>query len=113
MKKSNVKNSLLKQFLAAKAEQALAQQLPVEQKTLRRVGRMMEPKNIKRFATVVVVGAVSLSLLNRISEMRMYRRAMARELKKQLEPMNKKLDELEAQNEELKRQNAELMERCK
>ena len=103
-----IKMTNAKQMLAARAEQALVEQLPVDQKTLRRVGKLMEPKNLKRLALTVVGGSVAISVMGSISRTSMYRMAVARELKKQLEPVNKKLCELEAQNEELKRQNDQL-----
>lgn len=106
MKKTNAKN-----LLAARAEQAILQQLPVEQKTLRRVSKLLEPKNLKRLGIAAVCGTATLSVLGSVSQMRMYRAAMARELKKQLAPVNKKLDELEAQNEELRRQNEQLQKK--
>ncbi len=98
-------------LLAARAEQAILQQLPVEEKTLRRVGKLMEPKNLKRLGIAVMCGSVTFSILGSMSQMRMYRASMARELKKQLAPVNKKLDELEAQNEELRRQNEQLQKK--
>ena len=94
--------------LAVRAEQALVEQLPVNQKTLRAIGWLMDPQHLK-VASVGVLGcAAAVSMFKNVGQMRMYRAAMGRELKKQLEPINKKLDELEAQNEELKRQNQRL-----
>jgi chaperonin cofactor prefoldin len=49
-----------------------------------------------------------VSLVGNWLHNRVYRAAVARELKKQLAPVNKKLDELEKQNEELKKQNEQL-----
>ena len=106
MKKTNAKS-----LLAARAEQAIIQQLPVEQKTLRRVSKLLEPKNLKRLGIAAVCGTATLSVVGSVSRMRMYRAAMARELKKQLAPVNKKLDELEAQNDELRRQNEQLQKK--
>jgi hypothetical protein len=100
-----------RKMVSAKAEQAIVQQLPIDQKTLRRVGRLAEPKNLKRIVVLVVGGSVLFSLIGTLSKIRMYRAAVRRELKKQLEPINRKLDELEAQNEELKRQNKELQKK--
>ncbi len=94
--------------LQARAGQALVQQLPIEQKTLNRISRLMKPRNLKILAAALLGGSLLLSLMNRVSEMRMYRAAMARELQKQLDPVNRKLEKLEEQNEELKRQNEEL-----
>ena len=95
-------------LLAARAEQAIIQQLPIEQKTLRRVSRLLEPRNLKRLGIAALCGTATFSLLSSVSHMRAYRAAMARELKKQLDPVNKKLDALEEQNEELRRQNEQL-----
>ena len=103
-----MKKSLARKLIAAKAEEALMQQLPVDQKTLRRVGKLMEPKNIKRLAVALVGGSAALSFIGTVGEVRMYRRAMRRELKKQLEPIKKQLNALEQQNEELKKQNEQL-----
>ena len=100
-----------KRILAARAEEALTQQLPVDQRTLKRVGWLLEPKHLKRLAVAVVGGSAVVSLMRTAGQMRMYRRAMAKELKKQLEPINKKLNELEEQNEELKKQNRQLRDR--
>ena len=90
------------------AESRLMEQLPVDQKALRRAAFLLEPKNLKRLGVLAAGGAVSLSVLGTVSRTRMLRAAMARELKKQLAPVNKKLDELEKQNEELKKQNEQL-----
>ena len=98
----------VKNKLAAQTEQVLAQQLPVEPKTLRRLGRLMEPKNLKRLGIAVVAGSAALSVLGSVSQVRVYRMAMARELHKQLDPVNKKLDALEKQNEQLRCQNEQL-----
>ncbi len=97
--------------LTARTEQAVLELLPVDQKTLRRAARLMEPKNLKRLGVAVFGGTALLSLLASIGHDRVYRAMVARELKKQLEPVNRKLDVLEKQNEELLRENAELKER--
>ena len=97
-----------KRAVAAKAEEALMEQLPVNPKTLRVVSWLMEPKHLKHIAVVCVGGSMIASAIGTASEMRMYRRAMAKELKKQLEPVKKQLEELKAQNEELKKQNRQL-----
>ena len=107
MKKSKQK-SLAGRILAAKAEETLMQQLHVDQKTLQRVGKVLQPKNIKRAAIALVGGSAALSMLGSIGEARMIRRAVGRELKKQLEPVKKQLSTLEEQNKELKKQNDEL-----
>ena len=97
-----------KNALAARAEQMLWDSLPVEQKTLQRVGKLLEPKNLKLLGLAAVGGTALFSLVGSVGRTGMIRGAVAKELKKQLEPVNRKLDELEKQNEELKRQNEEL-----
>ena len=92
-----------KNKFAARAGEAILQQLPVEEKTLRRVGWLMEPKHLKQLGIAAVAGTAAF-------RMSAYRLAVARELKKQLDPVNRKLNELERQNEELKAQNEKLQE---
>ena len=103
----------IKNKFAARAEEAILQQLPVEEKTLRRVSWLMEPKHLKQLGIAVVTGTAAFSMLSSMSRMRAYRMAMARELRKQLDPVNKKLSELEKQNEELKEQNEQLQKQLK
>ena len=97
-----------KKAIAARAEQMLWESLPVEQKSLQRAMKLLEPKNLKLLGVAAVGSMAALSLLGGLSRTGVYRAAVAKELKKQLEPVNRKLDELEEQNEELKRQNEEL-----
>ena len=99
-----------KNKFAARAGEAILQQLPVEEKTLRRVGWLMEPKHLKQLGFAAVAGTAAFSVIGSMSRMRAYRMAVARELKKQLDPVNRKLNELEKQNEELKAQNEKLQE---
>lgn len=106
-----MKKTIARKILATRAEEALMEQLPVDKKTLKRVSWLMEPKHLKRLAIVAVGGSAAFSLIGTVSQIRMYRRSMARELKKQLGPINRKLDELEEQNEELKKQNRQLQKR--
>ena len=100
--------TLPQKAIAARAEQMLWESLPVEQKTLQRAMKLLEPKNLKLLGITAVGSMAALSLLGSLGRTGVYRAAVAKELKKQLEPVNRKLDELEAQNEELKRQNEEL-----
>ena len=58
-------------------------------------------------------GGGALSLAGSLARSRLYRAALAKELKKQLAPGNRKLDELEKQNEELKKQNEHLKKQLK
>ena len=97
-----------KKALTSRTEQAVLDLLPVDEKSLRRAAKLLEPKNLKRLGLAAVGGAALLSALGTAGRDRIYRAAVARELKKQLEPVNKKLDALEQQNEELRRQNEEL-----
>ena len=99
-----------KNKFAARAGEAILQQLPVEEKTLRRVGWLMEPKHLKQLCFAAVAGKAAFSVIGSMSRMSAYRLAVARELKKQLDPVNRKLNELERQNEELKAQNEKLQE---
>ena len=97
--------------LSARTEQAVLELLPVDQKTLRRAARLMESKNLKKVGLLAVGGTALVSLLASVGHDRVYRAAVSKELKKQLEPINRKLDALEQQNEQLLRENAELKER--
>ena len=99
-----------KNKFATRAGEAILQQLPVEEKTLRRVGWLMEPKHLKQLGFAAVAGTAAFSVIGSMSRMSAYRLAVARELKKQLDPVNRKLNELERQNEELKAQNEKLQE---
>ena len=84
-----------------------------EQKLLRYVLTHMNAENLKRLGLVAVAGGVAVSLLGNWLHNRAYRAAVARELKKQLAPVNRKLDELEKQNTELKKQNDQLKKQLK
>lgn len=99
-----------KEALVAQAGQALLQQLPVDITKLQRAAKYLEPKKIKRIAIVALGGSAALSLIGSLGHDRIYRAAVAREMKKQLEPIRKQLDELTAQNENLIRQNELLRE---
>ena len=94
--------------LLSKTEQALMDRLPVDQKTVRRLGKLLEPKNLRRIAIGAVGGSVLISVVTNIGHDRIYQAAVSRELKKQLDPLRKKLDDLEAQNVALWEQNEEL-----
>ena len=100
-----------KNALAVRAGQAVLDQLPIDGKKLRRAAALMEPKNLKRLGVIAASGVAALSLGGTLAQARLTRAALAKELKKQLAPVNKKLDELEKQNAELQRQNAELQRR--
>ena len=77
---------------------------------LQRAAKYLEPRKLKRIAVIAVGGSAALSLLGSIGHDRIYRAAVAREMKKQLEPIRKQLDELTVQNENLIRQNELLRE---
>lgn len=108
MKKNQLVPTLARSALAAKAGQAVLEQLPVDRKKLARAAALLEPKNLKRLGVLAVSGTAALSLGASMLQTRLTRAALGRELKRQLAPMNKKLDELEAQNRELQKQNEEL-----
>ena len=97
----------------AKAEDVLLQQLPVDRKLLEKLLRHLNPRDLKFFALALVGASVLVSVLGTVGHERLYQAAVAREMKKQLAPVNRKLDELEKQNEELKRQNEELKAQLK
>lgn len=94
--------------LASKAEKAVLEMMPVDQKTMRRLQKILEPKMLKRIAIGAVGGSVLISIVSSLGHDRIYQAAVAREMKKQLEPLRKKLDDLEAQNVALWQQNEEL-----
>ena len=85
----------------------------LEKTLLRAALTHASPQNIKRLAALLVGGGVAVSLAGDWLRKRSYRAAMAKEMKKQLAPLNKKLDELEKQNEELKKQNEQLKKKLK
>lgn len=97
-----------KNALALRTEQAVLERLPVDQKALRKAAKFLEPKRLKLLLIAAVGGAALLSAIGSFGHERLYRAAVAREMKKQLEPVNSRLDQLQKQNEELKRQNEEL-----
>ena len=88
--------------IASRAEQAMIERLPVDQKTLRMIGKVLEPKNLKRIGIAAVGGSVLVSIVSSLGRDRINRAETARELRK------KKLDDLEAQNTVLWQQNEEL-----
>ncbi len=113
MKKSLPVLSNKKNVLSAQAEQMILEKLPVDQKTLRLVTKVLEPKNLKRLAIAAVGGSFLVSFVSSASQNRIYQAMVAREMKKQLDPLRKKLDELEAQNAALWEQNRELLKEMK
>jgi hypothetical protein len=88
-----------------------AQRLPGGERLLLRVKQMLESEKAKKIAVAAVGVSVGVSLLGAVGKSVIYRSAVAREVKKQLEPVNRKLDELQSQNTQLLRQNRELMEK--
>lgn len=95
-------------MLADKAGQMLLEKIPVDQKTLNRAVKLLEPKNLKRIAIGAVGGTILVSVLSNLGHDRMYQAAVAREIKKQIGPLQKKLEDLEAQNMVLWQQNEDL-----
>ena len=102
-----------KNVLTTQAEQIILEKLPVDQKTLRIVTKVLEPKNLKRIAIAAVGGSFLISFVSSASQNRIYQAMVAREMKKQLAPLRKKLDDLEAQNAVLWEQNQELLKQMK
>ena len=84
------------------ASRAMLGKLPVDQRKLRVAAALMEPKNLRRLAVVAVGGSAALSLAGQLAQARITRRLVARELKRQLAPLNKKLDALEKENRALR-----------
>ena len=102
--------SMIKKALAARAEKAMYENFPVDLGRFKRVAGYLEPKKLKRIAIAVVGGSAVLSLIGVIGRNSFYRAVVAREPKKQLEPIQEQLDELSEQNEALIRQNEALQE---
>ncbi len=92
----------------ARAEHAMLDGISVDQRTLRIIGKTLEPKNLKRIGIAAVGGSLLISMISTLGRDRLNRAETARELKKQLMPLQKKLDDLEAQNAALWQQNEEL-----
>ena len=87
---------------------ALAKNDSVQQKLLRYALAHVNARDLKKLVGLLVGAGLAVSLAGSLARNRLYRAALARELKKQLAPVTKKLDELEKQNEELKKQNEQL-----
>ncbi len=104
MKKTLLDNNKI----TARAEQAMLDRIPVDQRTLRIIGKTLEPNNLKRIGIAAVGGSLLISMISTLGRDRLNRAETARELKKQLMPLQKKLDDLEAQNAALWQQNEEL-----
>ncbi len=103
-----IKKTPDKKALAVRTEKALLDMIPVDQKTLRIIGKVLEPQNLKRIGIAAVGGSVLVSLVSSLGRDRINRAATAKEMKKQLVPLQKKLDVLEAEIFILSRQNEEL-----
>ena len=104
MKKTLLDNNKI----TARAEHAMLDGISVDQRTLRIIGKTLEPKNLKRIGIAAVGGSLLISMISTLGRDRLNRAEIARELKKQLMPLQKKLDDLEAQNAALWQQNEEL-----
>ena len=104
MKKTLLDNNKI----TARAEHAMLDGISVDQRTLRIIGKTLEPKNLKRIGIAAVGGSLLISMISTLGRDRLNRAETARELKKQLMPLQKKLDDLEAQNAALWQQNEEL-----
>ena len=73
--------------------------------------RLMKAHHIHKACLISAGVGVAALLVGSACKRRMYRCAVAKEVKKQLDPVNRKLDELKAQNEALKQQNQVLLDR--
>ena len=104
----NILTKKQKKALAVRAARKALEQLPAESKKLRGAAALLEPQNLKRLGVAAAGSAAVLGLTASAIRTRLYRRALARELKRQLAPINKKLDALEKQNKELMEQNEQL-----
>ena len=104
----NILTKKQKKALAVRAARKALEQLPAESKKLRVAAALLEPQNLKRLGVAAAGSAAVLGLTASAIRTRLYRRALARELKRQLAPINKKLDALEKQNKELMEQNEQL-----
>lgn len=95
-------------IVTARAEKAIIDSLPIDQKTLKIVRKVLEPGNLKRIAIAAVGGSALISIAGTFGRNRLNRLETSKELKKQLMPLQIKLNELEAQNAVLLQQNEEL-----
>ncbi len=64
--------------------------------------QMLRQVDLKKVGLAAGGAAAALSLLHWAHQYRFYHSVIAKELKKQLAPLNKKLDELQAENERLR-----------
>ena len=95
-------------MLVAKTEQAIMEKLPVDQKSLERIAKLLDPKTMKRLGIGIVVGSMTASFLITLGKQQMTKAMISREVKKQIEPLKAQLEELESQNAALLKQNEEL-----
>ena len=98
----------LRAKVAQKAEETVLEALPVDPKLLRKISGHLNARGLKLFGALALAAAGLTSAAATAGRYRFYRAAMARELKKQLAPVNEKLDELQRQNEQLQKQNKAL-----
>ena len=97
-----------KSIIAARTEQALLDRIPVDEKTLRIIRKVLEPQNLKRIGIAAVGGSVLVSLVSSLGRDGVNRALTAKEIKKQLAPLQKKLEVLEEELILLSKQNEEL-----
>lgn len=95
----------------ALVQQELMDQLPVDRKLLRRMERAMASEKLRRRVLIgagVCAGAVAVhTVMKRVC----FRCAVAREVSRQMEPVNQRLEALEDQNRVLREQNEALLKR--
>ena len=106
MKKALTDNNII----TARAKQAILNNLHFDQKTLRIIGKVLEPNNLKRIG-IAAGGSVLNSMVSTLGRERINRAETARKLSKQLMPLQKKVENPEVQNAALLQQNEDLKSR--
>lgn len=92
-----------------------AQEEPVSLAELARAGRLsprtaaqaLHEADLKKVGLIAGGTLLAFGALNALGRYHCYRRAAARELKKQLAPLNRRLDALEAENAQLRTELAQ------
>ena len=80
----NILTRKQKKALAVRAARKALEQLPAASKKLRVAAALLEPQNLKRLGVAAAGSAAVLGLTASAIRTRLYRRALARELKRQL-----------------------------
>ena len=98
-------------LLPAKSSQPQTAGLPLALHGRAPVAQVLRQVDVKKAALAVGGAALGVSVLHWAHQYRFYHSVIAKELKKQLAPLNKKLDELQAENERLRTELAAQKER--